>query len=867
MAKFENQITADPSQFNAAMDQAARAAMSASQRIQSSWRDATSNMRDTVGQGVGSMSGAFGALVGAVGKVNVAMAAVGTVLAGGAAFKAGVDATVQMTREAQGLARALGITETKAGVLNVALGDVYISQETLIGANAKMTRQLVENEDAFKKLGIATRDASTGGYRPALDIMLETNKALLRFPEGIQRNVEGTKIYGKSWAEVSQVLKLNTDVMEEARKKSEQLGLAVGAENVAATIKYRAAMNDVGDVLNGVKKVIGDALLPILTRLGEWFSSIGPALVATFRYAIGALASAMWILLAVVRTLWEGVKVAFNNMSDIVMTFARAFMQVLKGDFSGAWDSLRTMPEKVAANWVESFGNLKDIAADTKDQIVALFADPTATTKRVTPNALQATGKEETKKTEKKEQSRVSQWEAELAAERDAYDQIALLAGSFAEFSKEQERDYWNAKRQLKDLSQEESLAVTKKYFGLERDLRKEAFEAEIAGDKARLEAFKAASAERIVAAGEIANKVGQKFGLESKQYAEALAEMAKLARERQSELVKIEERGIDQRAAVQSSALDLERQLVENSAALGFIKESEKLRFFREFKQRELQIESEALQAKAALYEQDSLQFQAAMDRLEQIKLKSKAEITKIDGQIAQESKRQMDTYFDPIATGFDKLVTGMIQGTRAWGLELANIGKAVLAEYTTLGVKLMVNWLKTELFKTSATEAGVATRVAAEEAGAGQSLLITVATAVKTIAIKAWEAAAAVYASIAAIPYIGPFLAPAMAVGAAATLFGYIGRISSAEGGYNIPSGVNPLTQLHQEEMVLPADIANPLRDMVAGGGQAGGATHITINAMDAQSLSRFLERNADAMVPAIKRAARLNTAGFAR
>jgi hypothetical protein len=37
------------------------------------------------------------------------------------------------------------------------------------------------------------------------------------------------------------------------------------------------------------------------------------------------------------------------------------------------------------------------------------------------------------------------------------------------------------------------------------------------------------------------------------------------------------------------------------------------------------------------------------------------------------------------------------------------------------------------------------------------------------------------------------------------------------SAWGGYDIPSGLNPVVQAHAEEMILPASIANPLREMV--------------------------------------------------
>ncbi len=45
------------------------------------------------------------------------------------------------------------------------------------------------------------------------------------------------------------------------------------------------------------------------------------------------------------------------------------------------------------------------------------------------------------------------------------------------------------------------------------------------------------------------------------------------------------------------------------------------------------------------------------------------------------------------------------------------------------------------------------------------------------------------------------------------------------SAAGGYDIPSGVNPVTQLHEEEMVLPSPLANAVRRM-AGEGEGGGA-----------------------------------------
>ena len=200
-----------------------------------------SSMQDGIQSGMNGVTAAFG-------KVNVAIAAITTALAGGAAFKSAVEETVNMTKEANALGKSLGISATEASILNIALGDIYQSSDTMLAANKAMTKQLVSNEDAFKSLGVATRDQN-GHYRNSLDIMLDVNGRLLAFREGTDRNIEGMKVYGKAWGEVQGILKLNTELMEASRTKARELGLAVGAENVEATARYRAAMNDVGDVI------------------------------------------------------------------------------------------------------------------------------------------------------------------------------------------------------------------------------------------------------------------------------------------------------------------------------------------------------------------------------------------------------------------------------------------------------------------------------------------------------------------------------------------------------------------------------------------------------------------------------------------
>ncbi|MFV4677416.1 hypothetical protein ACNJU9_21650, partial [Mycobacterium tuberculosis] len=80
---------------------------------------------------------------------------------------------------------------------------------------------------------------------------------------------------------------------------------------------------------------------------------------------------------------------------------------------------------------------------------------------------------------------------------------------------------------------------------------------------------------------------------------------------------------------------------------------------------------------------------------------------------------------------------------------------------------------------------------------------------------------AAAGAYAAIASIPFVGPVLAPIAAGVALAGVLALGKSLFSAEGGWGQVPYDGALTQLHKNEMVLPASIASPLRSSLAAGG----------------------------------------------
>ena len=93
--------------------------------------------------------------------------------------------------------------------------------------------------------------------------------------------------------------------------------------------------------------------------------------------------------------------------------------------------------------------------------------------------------------------------------------------------------------------------------------------------------------------------------------------------------------------------------------------------------------------------------------------------------------------------------------------------------------------------------------------------------------------------------------------------------GVAASAERGWEKVPYDGALTELHKNEMVLPASVAEPIRNMASGVTQSGGGnnassarapqqivTNIQVSSPDAASVANLLNRNGSALVTALNR-----------
>lgn len=331
-------------------------------------KDNASTVFDKVKQsGTGAADGVQSAFSGVLSKFNLLTGAVGAMagIAAGGVFAKIISETVAWTGEAVALGKALGVSTEKASVLNLALGDVYLTKEQMLAGSQRIAKTLSTEEDAFKRLGVATRD-QTGHYRSTLDIMTDVNTKLLTIKEGTDRNIAGMTIYGKSWGELSGLLKLNSAAMQEAEEKAKRLGLLVGDEGVAQAKKYKAALNDIEDVGKSLAVRFGTVLLPSLVKVGAYLGNNGPVLSDAFRISLQFLGNTVFTLGD-----WLGL-LAFRAYS-----LGAVLKSVLAGNFSDAkreWqamvaagDDFSARTKKAWTDWSDKPITSKAVKGDVLD--------------------------------------------------------------------------------------------------------------------------------------------------------------------------------------------------------------------------------------------------------------------------------------------------------------------------------------------------------------------------------------------------------------------------------------------------------------------------------------------------------------------
>lgn len=291
-------------------------------------------------------------------------------------------------------------------------------------------------------------------------------------------------------------------------------------------------------------------------------------------------------------------------------------------------------------------------------------------------------------------------------------------------------------------------------------------------------------------------------------------------------------------------------RSILQQEVQLGQISTQQEIAQEKDLQTQLYAIELKALQDRLKLEDLRPAARKRINDQIEALEKQHQLKMEQLTNQAAIAEQQSWEKALQPISQAFDQTVRGMIQGTQTLQRGLANILDSIAMEFVDMEVKTLVHHIATEAAKTASTTAAATARAAIETTAKTQSLAMSAELGLKQILNDAWQAASAAFKATAAIPVVGPILAPAAGAAAFAAVAAMGGNIASAAGGYwELPS--DQMIFAHEREMVLPAKFAEGLRGMIEGGSRAApGPSHTTIHAVDAESFTRLLKRNPGAL-----------------
>lgn len=798
--------------------------------------------------GQSDVSSALGQLVG----LRTLFIGIGSAI-GAIKFAEFVTSTLEAAGGLKDLSQKTGMTvESLSGMQSIAKLS-STSLDTIASASNKLALALSgASEDskgasaAIEALGI---DFKTFSALSPEERLLATSKAMNEFKDGSDKSAAAMALFGKAGAEMLPFL---NDLAE------------AGKLNYRVTTEQANAADNFGDNMVRLNANTGAWQKTLVYGLAPALSDLSDALVDVFQQAgglkdqIGRLSEEgkleLWArqTTTLLTYLSDAISVVVSVVGTAILAIGTPIMQLIRITY-GLFDALSKLLTLNFSGFVDAISNAfseaSSIGRKNYEDLVSLWSGPTLG-QRV--RASLAKPKDEVKPSEPKkdldfknvsskgpkEPSQMPVYEAELAKKIELFEKATQAEGTLRQFSKAEEAAYWKDVSTRAGLSIEDKARAEKKWRDIERTLRTDSFTVDMADIEQRKQAAQNNFGERIRLAEQAHAKTVAMYGAESKEaaatYGKILEEKRKLVQQ-QIQLDNIAA-GIKRDKAL--ADIESERQDADYQLNMGLITKQQLLVQEMQFQERMKAIKLQALQESLALVdpEKDPVKKAEIDAQIEQLETQHQLRIKAIKHQAMATEAGPMQNVFGAMESSFSDAVTGMIARGETLRQSLSNIFKNIYTVFVQEMVSKKLAMATMAVIKESAlykTLAGA--QVAAQGTASTAVVGIKAGEATAVVGANAVEASSGAAAAVAPTPFIGPALAVAAALAMMSFVMGMgnkggggttttTTRIPSASGGFDIPRGLNPMTQLHEEEMVLPARIANPLRDSLSQGAADG-------------------------------------------
>lgn len=766
--------------------------------------------------GLSELGATLGPAILAVGALAVAFKAAETALD---FVKDAVAETLELAEQFRDMAYQTGLSADQLMQWKVAANLTGGSLDTLHQAVRGASRAIGSNTQFLIDNGVAASQAQLKSM-PFEEYLERVMQKADQLAPGLQRNEFLMKSLGRAGVEAAPQLKDMMEHMDEAKKLAQEYGVAVGEDDIRAMEDFKANMGQFTTAWDALKTSVGEAVIPVLN---QFLGLIVDNLPSAVNFLKGVIFESVVTWFQFVEVVGKAIEygTALQNTLGIGLVGAfQAAAQAANGDFSGAVTTMKTTAEAVKTQWVTAEANIKAYEASAMETIQAVHDK--LFNQQPGAEASNAKGKVR----DRTQDDQLSAYQ--LQKFKEELEQKKAAEDNWFTWSTEKELAFWQDKIGQTQQGSKAYLAVLAEINKLKRKAAEEdQADAKAAADR-EIAAAREGSQQKLDLAQREADRIKGVYGEQSKEYQNAMKAVEAAARAHADKMRELDNLIAQNKRDAQLQSLQIELDTLRDEASAGTITKQKLIQQEQEYEKAMFQIKLQEAKD-AAMAEPDPIKHQQALNKIEQMEREHNAKMAQLSRQAAQQQRATFDTWFNGITSGFQKAIDGLIHGTMTWGQAfksiLADMGQFLIQE----SEKMVMKWIADRLYEAIF---GKTTRTA------------DVIGASSVYAVNAM-------ASVAAIPFYGWAMAPE--VGASAFAEG-MSFLPSAAGGWDrVPN--DTLAQIHKDEMVMSAPLAQGLRDLIAGGGKGGSQAvhhhHYNIQAMDAKSFHDFLRTNKGALV----------------
>lgn len=276
-------------------------------------------------------------------------------------LKAAIDAG-DATKE---FAQKTGIAAKDVAGLQLAFKQGGVEGDALTGSISKLSRQMVAGNDAFKQLGVETRNTD-GTLRNVKDVLYDTAEAFSGIKDGAAKSALAQEVFGKSGAALIPTLNEGADGLREMADMAEKLGLVISEDVAEQSDKFNDTMQLISMSSQGLARQVIAEVLPTLNSLAGAFLKSKTEGDGMHRTA-EVISSGLKLLYTVVA---GGVEV-FNTFGKTLGALGAQLVALAQGDFKGVMSIGKEWMADIKNNWtgtIKSIGTVWDgSAAKTVD--------------------------------------------------------------------------------------------------------------------------------------------------------------------------------------------------------------------------------------------------------------------------------------------------------------------------------------------------------------------------------------------------------------------------------------------------------------------------------------------------------------------